>query len=208
MWTRLLVALALGAALIACTPAGGSSPAATVEPSVAAPSDAGSHAERLGGPVGVLTQADRARSNAGSRSRGPASSCRCYVRAVRRSPRGARRAREWRPAPTLGANEPQQAGERPAWGWRYRMSIIAWIVVGAIAGYLAGFLVKGDEGLGVIGHLVLGIVGALVGGFLAEPAAQSRSDERHQYRDDRRRDDRRRDHGPRGRRGDGSQPRG
>ena len=47
------------------------------------------------------------------------------------------------------------------------MSIIAWIVLGAIAGYLAGFLVKGDEGLGVIGHIVLGIVGALVGGFVA-----------------------------------------
>jgi uncharacterized membrane protein YeaQ/YmgE (transglycosylase-associated protein family) len=47
------------------------------------------------------------------------------------------------------------------------MSIIAWLVLGAIAGYLAGFLVKGDEGLGVIGHIVLGIVGALVGGFLA-----------------------------------------
>jgi uncharacterized membrane protein YeaQ/YmgE (transglycosylase-associated protein family) len=47
------------------------------------------------------------------------------------------------------------------------MSIIAWIVLGAIAGYLAGFLVRGDEGLGVIGHVVLGIVGALVGGFLA-----------------------------------------
>lgn len=47
------------------------------------------------------------------------------------------------------------------------MSIIAWIVLGAIAGYLAGFLVKGDEGLGVIGHIVLGIIGALVGGFLA-----------------------------------------
>ena len=47
------------------------------------------------------------------------------------------------------------------------MSIIAWIVLGAIAGYLAGLLVRGDEGLGVIGHIVLGIVGALVGGFLA-----------------------------------------
>ena len=47
------------------------------------------------------------------------------------------------------------------------MSIIAWIVLGAIAGYLAGFFVSGDEGLGVIGHIVLGIVGALVGGFLA-----------------------------------------
>jgi uncharacterized membrane protein YeaQ/YmgE (transglycosylase-associated protein family) len=47
------------------------------------------------------------------------------------------------------------------------MNLIAWIVLGAIAGYLAGFLVKGDEGLGVIGHVVLGIVGALIGGFLA-----------------------------------------
>jgi uncharacterized membrane protein YeaQ/YmgE (transglycosylase-associated protein family) len=47
------------------------------------------------------------------------------------------------------------------------VSIIAWIVLGAIAGYLAGFLVRGDEGLGVIGHILLGIVGALVGGFLA-----------------------------------------
>ena len=47
------------------------------------------------------------------------------------------------------------------------MSLIAWIVLGVIAGYLAGFLVKGDEGLGVIGHIVLGIVGAFVGGWLA-----------------------------------------
>jgi uncharacterized membrane protein YeaQ/YmgE (transglycosylase-associated protein family) len=47
------------------------------------------------------------------------------------------------------------------------MSLLAWIVLGAIAGYLAGFLVRGDEGLGVIGHIVLGIVGAIVGGFLA-----------------------------------------
>jgi len=47
------------------------------------------------------------------------------------------------------------------------MSIIAWLVLGAIAGYIAGFLVRGDEGMGVIGHIVLGIVGALIGGFLA-----------------------------------------
>jgi uncharacterized membrane protein YeaQ/YmgE (transglycosylase-associated protein family) len=47
------------------------------------------------------------------------------------------------------------------------VNIISWIILGAIAGYLAGFLVKGDEGLGIIGHVVLGIVGALVGGFLA-----------------------------------------
>lgn len=47
------------------------------------------------------------------------------------------------------------------------MGILAWIVLGAIAGWLAGLLVKGDEGLGIIGHIILGIVGAFVGGFLA-----------------------------------------
>lgn len=47
------------------------------------------------------------------------------------------------------------------------MSIVAWLILGAIAGYLAGFLVRGDEGLGLVGHTVLGIVGAIVGGFLA-----------------------------------------
>jgi uncharacterized membrane protein YeaQ/YmgE (transglycosylase-associated protein family) len=47
------------------------------------------------------------------------------------------------------------------------VDIIAWIVLGAIAGWIAGLLVSGDEGLGVIGHIVLGIVGALVGGFVA-----------------------------------------
>ncbi|TME09139.1 MAG: GlsB/YeaQ/YmgE family stress response membrane protein [Chloroflexi bacterium] len=47
------------------------------------------------------------------------------------------------------------------------MGLIAWLVVGAIAGWLAGFLVRGDERLGVIGHILLGIVGGLVGGFLA-----------------------------------------
>ena len=47
------------------------------------------------------------------------------------------------------------------------ITIIAWIVLGAIAGWIAGLLVSGDEGLGVFGHIALGIVGALVGGFIA-----------------------------------------
>ena len=46
------------------------------------------------------------------------------------------------------------------------MGLISWLVVGAIAGWLAGMLVKGDESMGIIGHIVLGIIGALVGGFL------------------------------------------
>jgi uncharacterized membrane protein YeaQ/YmgE (transglycosylase-associated protein family) len=45
------------------------------------------------------------------------------------------------------------------------MGIISWIVLGAIAGFLANMIVGGNEG--VIGTIVLGIVGALVGGFLA-----------------------------------------
>jgi uncharacterized membrane protein YeaQ/YmgE (transglycosylase-associated protein family) len=46
------------------------------------------------------------------------------------------------------------------------MSVLAWIILGAIAGWLAGLLVKGDEGMGVIMHVVLGLAGALIGGFV------------------------------------------
>ncbi len=46
------------------------------------------------------------------------------------------------------------------------MSIIAWLVVGAIAGFIASKVVPGDEGYGVLGGLIAGIVGAMVGGFL------------------------------------------
>lgn len=45
------------------------------------------------------------------------------------------------------------------------MGIISWIVVGLIAGWLAGMVIKGN-GYGVIGDIVLGIVGAIVGGYL------------------------------------------
>jgi len=46
------------------------------------------------------------------------------------------------------------------------VSFIAWIVVGAIAGFLASQVMRAREGLLMM--VVLGIVGALVGGFLAE----------------------------------------
>ncbi len=42
--------------------------------------------------------------------------------------------------------------------------IIAWLVVGLIAGWLAGVVMKGG-GYGVVGDIVIGLVGALVGGF-------------------------------------------
>jgi uncharacterized membrane protein YeaQ/YmgE (transglycosylase-associated protein family) len=45
-------------------------------------------------------------------------------------------------------------------------SILAWLVIGAIAGWLAGVLVKG-YGHGLIGNIVIGILGAGVAGLLA-----------------------------------------
>ncbi|MBD8897394.1 GlsB/YeaQ/YmgE family stress response membrane protein [Rhodanobacter sp. DHG33] len=45
------------------------------------------------------------------------------------------------------------------------MGFIAWIVVGAIAGWLAGLLVKGG-GFGLIVDIIVGIVGAFIGGWL------------------------------------------
>jgi len=46
------------------------------------------------------------------------------------------------------------------------MGIISWIVVGLIAGWLAGLVVKGG-GFGCIGDIVVGIVGGLLGGWIA-----------------------------------------
>ena len=46
-------------------------------------------------------------------------------------------------------------------------SILGYIVVGAIVGVLARFLVPGDDPMGIVGTIVLGIVGALIGGWAA-----------------------------------------
>ena len=45
------------------------------------------------------------------------------------------------------------------------MSIIIWLIVGAIAGWLAGQFVKGS-GFGLIGDIIVGIVGAVIAGWL------------------------------------------
>jgi len=44
--------------------------------------------------------------------------------------------------------------------------IIAWLIIGAIAGWLAGVLVKGG-GFGLFVDIIVGIVGAFIGGWLA-----------------------------------------
>ena len=46
------------------------------------------------------------------------------------------------------------------------MGILAWLVVGLIAGWLASQVMRGG-GYGLIGDIIVGIVGAVIGGFLA-----------------------------------------
>jgi uncharacterized membrane protein YeaQ/YmgE (transglycosylase-associated protein family) len=51
-------------------------------------------------------------------------------------------------------------------GNQMEYGIIAWLVIGAIAGWLAGKIVEGG-GFGLLVDIIVGIVGAVIGGFLA-----------------------------------------
>jgi uncharacterized membrane protein YeaQ/YmgE (transglycosylase-associated protein family) len=44
-------------------------------------------------------------------------------------------------------------------------ALLIWLIVGAIAGWLAGLIVKG-YGFGLIGNIVVGIIGAVIAGWL------------------------------------------
>lgn len=44
-------------------------------------------------------------------------------------------------------------------------TLLIWLVVGAIAGWLAGVIVKG-YGFGLVGNIIVGIIGAFFGGWL------------------------------------------
>lgn len=52
------------------------------------------------------------------------------------------------------------------------MEILAWLIVGLVAGVLASLLV-GGTGYGILGDIVVGIVGAFVGGWLFSAAGWS-----------------------------------
>lgn len=45
------------------------------------------------------------------------------------------------------------------------MNILMWVLLGAIAGWVASIVMKTDANQGTIGDIVLGILGAVVGGF-------------------------------------------
>jgi uncharacterized membrane protein YeaQ/YmgE (transglycosylase-associated protein family) len=44
-------------------------------------------------------------------------------------------------------------------------SLIIFLAIGAVAGWLAGLIMKG-RGFGLLGNIIVGIIGAVVGGFL------------------------------------------
>lgn len=44
--------------------------------------------------------------------------------------------------------------------------LIAWIVIGALAGWIASMIMKTDAQMGAVANIVVGIVGALIGGFV------------------------------------------
>ena len=46
------------------------------------------------------------------------------------------------------------------------MGLLSWIIVGLIAGWLAGRVMKGG-GFGLVGDIVVGVIGGLLGGFIA-----------------------------------------
>ncbi len=45
--------------------------------------------------------------------------------------------------------------------------LIMWLVVGALAGWIASKIMKTDEQMGALANIVVGIIGALLGGWLA-----------------------------------------
>lgn len=46
------------------------------------------------------------------------------------------------------------------------LGILGWIIIGLVAGALAGFFVPGRERMGCLGTMLVGIVGGIIGGFL------------------------------------------
>ena len=45
------------------------------------------------------------------------------------------------------------------------MTIIAWIVLGLIAGWLAGVFMRGN-GFGLVGDVIVGVIGAFIGAYV------------------------------------------
>ncbi|MBA2279281.1 GlsB/YeaQ/YmgE family stress response membrane protein [Candidatus Saccharibacteria bacterium] len=48
------------------------------------------------------------------------------------------------------------------------MGIIAWIILGALAGWIASLIMRTDAEQGAVANVIIGILGALLGGFLMQ----------------------------------------
>ncbi len=48
------------------------------------------------------------------------------------------------------------------------MNILAWIVLGGVAGWIASMFAKTNESMGIFANIIVGIVGAFLGGWLFE----------------------------------------
>lgn len=56
------------------------------------------------------------------------------------------------------------------------MGILAWLVIGLVAGFAARALVPGQDRMGIGGTLILGLVGSLVGGLVGNLIARRELD--------------------------------
>lgn len=53
------------------------------------------------------------------------------------------------------------------------LNIILWILMGALAGWIASMIMKRDAQMGALANIVVGIIGALIGGFIMNAVGAS-----------------------------------
>ena len=53
------------------------------------------------------------------------------------------------------------------------MEIIAWIIFGALAGWIASIIMKTNAEQGAIANIIVGILGAVIGGFIVKATTDS-----------------------------------
>lgn len=53
------------------------------------------------------------------------------------------------------------------------LSIVAWIVFGGLAGWIASIIMRTDQEQGAVGNVIVGIIGAILGGYLMQALGAS-----------------------------------
>ena len=48
------------------------------------------------------------------------------------------------------------------------MELLAWIILGGIAGWIASIIMKTNAQMGILANIIVGILGALIGGFIVQ----------------------------------------